>query len=94
MAKRKVSKKAVKKLKEHGESSDSPLPSNPEGLTFTELELEPLVKFLNRVVHEAKFNFSMKEYEEFKKNYTECIQHIKKCENYIFEMKNFYDGKS
>jgi len=64
-----------------------------EQLTFTEAEVKLLVDFGNFIYRNAKFTCTYAEFKEFEKKYNDFVQHIKKCEDNIMELKAIYQKK-
>jgi len=62
-------------------------------LTFTENEVRDLTDFGNFVFNNAKFQCSHKEFINYNKLYTKFVEHLKKCEKHIMELKEVIPPK-
>lgn len=62
-------------------------------LTFTEAEVREVADFVNFVFKHARWDFESKEAFDFTKLYQKMAQHVKKCEDHIFEHKATYQSR-
>lgn len=68
----------------------SPLPQ----ITFSEDEIKKLIDYQNFIAMHATFTLKPNQMRDFVRMTSDVIQHIKKCEAHIFEIKEHYKAQA